>query len=39
MGKTEKQLDTVLRKEPRLGKGVYIARTAVVLGDVTLGAH
>jgi carbonic anhydrase/acetyltransferase-like protein (isoleucine patch superfamily) len=39
MGKTEKQLDTFLRKEPRLGKGVYIARTAVVLGDVTLGAH
>ena len=39
MGKTEKQLDTFLRKKPRLGKGVYIARTAVVLGDVTLGAH
>ncbi|MGA3283955.1 MAG: gamma carbonic anhydrase family protein [Verrucomicrobiota bacterium] len=39
MGKTEKQLDTFLRKQPRLGKGVYIARTAVVLGDVTLGAH
>jgi carbonic anhydrase/acetyltransferase-like protein (isoleucine patch superfamily) len=36
---TLKQLDTFLRKEPRLGKGVYIARTAVVLGDVTLGAH
>ena len=34
-----KQLDTFLRKQPKLGKGVYIARTAVVLGDVTLGAH
>jgi carbonic anhydrase/acetyltransferase-like protein (isoleucine patch superfamily) len=39
MGKTEKQLDTFLRKEPKLGKGVYIAETAVVLGDVTIGAH
>lgn len=33
----EKQLDTYLRKQPRLGDGVYIASTAVVLGDVTLG--
>ncbi len=31
------QLDTFLRKQPRLGKDVYIAKTAVVLGDVTLG--
>jgi carbonic anhydrase/acetyltransferase-like protein (isoleucine patch superfamily) len=31
------QLDTFLRKEPVLGKGVYIARGAVVVGDVTLG--
>jgi len=36
---TVKQLDTFLRKQPRLGKGVYIAKTAIVLGDVTLGAH
>ena len=36
---TAKQLDTFLRKTPRLGKGVYIAKTAVVLGDVTIGAH
>jgi len=36
---TAKQLDTFLRKQPKLGKGVYIARTAIVLGDVTLGAH
>jgi carbonic anhydrase/acetyltransferase-like protein (isoleucine patch superfamily) len=35
----ENQLDTFLRKQPALGPGVYIARTAVVLGDVTLGAH
>jgi gamma-carbonic anhydrase len=34
-----KQLDTFLRKTPKLGRGVYLARTAVVLGDVTLGAH
>lgn len=31
------QLDTFLRKQPRLGKDVYIAKTAVVIGDVTLG--
>ena len=37
--KTKKQLDRFLRKNPRLGKGVYLAQTAVVLGDVTLGAH
>jgi carbonic anhydrase/acetyltransferase-like protein (isoleucine patch superfamily) len=36
---TVKQLDTFLRKTPKLGNGVYIAKTAVVLGDVTLGAH
>jgi carbonic anhydrase/acetyltransferase-like protein (isoleucine patch superfamily) len=39
MGKLEKQLDRFLRKEPSLGKGVYIAKGAVVLGDVTLGEH
>ena len=33
------QLDTFLRKKPKLGRGVYIAKTAVVIGDVTLGAH
>jgi carbonic anhydrase/acetyltransferase-like protein (isoleucine patch superfamily) len=36
---TVKQLDRFLRRKPKLGKGVYLARTAVVLGDVTLGAH
>jgi carbonic anhydrase/acetyltransferase-like protein (isoleucine patch superfamily) len=33
----EKQLDTFLRKQPALGRNVYIARGAVVTGDVTLG--
>ena len=33
------QLDTYLRRKPRLGQGVYVARTAVVIGDVTLGDH
>ncbi|MBM3839568.1 MAG: gamma carbonic anhydrase family protein [Verrucomicrobia bacterium] len=32
-------LDSFLRKHPTLGVGVYIARTAVVLGDVTLGDY
>ncbi len=32
-----KQLDRFLRKTPRLGRGVYIARGAAVLGDVVLG--
>ena len=31
------QLDRHLRKRPVLGRDVYIAKTAVVLGDVTLG--
>src|SRR6476469_9595830 len=35
----ERQLDIFLRKQPVLGSGVYIAKTAVVLGDVTLNAH
>ncbi len=37
MNKLEQQLDTFLRKQPVLGAGVYLAKTAVVLGDVTLG--
>ena len=37
MQNLESQLDTFLRKQPTLGQGVYLARTAVVLGDVTLG--
>jgi carbonic anhydrase/acetyltransferase-like protein (isoleucine patch superfamily) len=35
----EKQFETFLRKQPTIGSNVYIASTAVVLGDVTLGAH
>jgi len=36
---TVAQLDEFLRKSPTIGPGVYIAKTAVVLGDVTLNAH
>lgn len=39
MSDLEKQLDQFLRRQPTLGPDVYIASTAVVLGDVTLGAH
>jgi len=37
MKKLESQFDNFLRKQPTLGQGVYLAKTAVVLGDVTLG--
>ena len=37
MESLERQLDTYLRRTPTLGSNVYIARTAVVIGDVTLG--
>ncbi len=33
----QSQLDKYLRRTPRLGAGVYIARGAVVLGDVEMG--
>jgi carbonic anhydrase/acetyltransferase-like protein (isoleucine patch superfamily) len=36
---TERQLSTYLRQQPVLGQGVFIARGAVVLGDVTLGDY
>lgn len=39
VSKMRKQLDRFLTKQPRLGKGVYIARGAAVLGDVTIGDH
>jgi len=39
MSKLSKQLDRFLSKKPKLGKGVYIARGAAVLGDVTLGNY
>src|SRR6266446_5620783 len=35
----EKQLETFLQKPPTIGKEVYIARGAVVVGDVTLGHY
>ncbi|MEY4198953.1 MAG: hypothetical protein RLZZ265_693, partial [Verrucomicrobiota bacterium] len=35
----EERFDTFLRKKPVLGNGVYLAKTAVVLGDVTLGDY
>lgn len=33
------RFDTYLRQQPRIGKGVYIAHSAVVVGDVTMGDH
>jgi carbonic anhydrase/acetyltransferase-like protein (isoleucine patch superfamily) len=39
MGEQVSQLEKYLREQPRLGEGVYLARTAVVLGDVRLGDH
>jgi gamma-carbonic anhydrase len=39
MSKLQQQLDTFLRAKPRLGQGVYIAQSAVVLGDVRIGDH
>jgi gamma-carbonic anhydrase len=35
----EKRLGTYLAKQPQIGKDVYIARGAVVVGDVTIGDH
>jgi carbonic anhydrase/acetyltransferase-like protein (isoleucine patch superfamily) len=39
VGDLKKQLETFLRRSPNVGAGAYIASTAVVVGDVTLGAH
>jgi gamma-carbonic anhydrase len=39
MDALQKQFATFLHKPPTVGKGVYIASGAVVLGDVTLGDH
>ena len=39
MGDDNSTLDAFLRKQPVLGKDVYIAKGAAVLGDVTLGDH
>ena len=37
MKQLESQFESFLRQQPTLGQGVYLARTAVVLGAVTLG--
>jgi gamma-carbonic anhydrase len=39
MSQVVQQLETFLRKKPTLGTNVYIARGAVVIGDVTFGDH
>ena len=39
MGDSDSQLDRFLRRQPTLGEGVYLARTAVVVGDVTIGDY
>ena len=39
MSELEKHLERFLRKPPTIGQGVFIAKGAVVLGDVTLGDH
>ena len=39
MGDLDPQLDQFLRKQPSLGEGVYLASTAVVVGDVRIGDH
>lgn len=39
MDKLLAQFETFLRKKPTIGKNVYIAKGAVVFGDVTLGDH
>src|SRR6266700_3459098 len=39
MADVVKQLETYLLKEPAFGRGVYIARGAIVVGDVTIGDY
>ena len=39
MDKLLQQFQTFLHKRPTLGKNVYVAKGAVVFGDVTLGDH
>src|SRR5215472_6880452 len=39
MPQLENQLATFLAARPKVGQGVYIARGATVLGEVTLGDH
>src|SRR5436190_1244734 len=39
MDKLERQLNRFLRRQPTVGKSVFIAKGAVVFGDVTIGEH
>jgi len=39
MANVTEQLETFLRKKPTIGRNVYLARGAVVVGDVTVGDH
>jgi carbonic anhydrase/acetyltransferase-like protein (isoleucine patch superfamily) len=39
MSDVQKRLSQFLSKRPTVGKGVYIAPGAIVLGDVTIGDH
>jgi len=39
MSDVREQFEKFLAKKPSLGRGVYLAKTAVVIGDVTLGDH
>jgi len=39
MADLDKQLDQFLRAKPKVGAGVYIAKSAAVLGDVRIGDH
>jgi gamma-carbonic anhydrase len=39
VNKLAPQLNRFLRRQPKLGKNVFIAKTATVIGDVTLGPH
>jgi gamma-carbonic anhydrase len=39
MSELERQFEMFLRRAPRLGREVYMAQGAVVLGDVTLGDY
>jgi carbonic anhydrase/acetyltransferase-like protein (isoleucine patch superfamily) len=39
MAELDPQLDKFLRRQPKLGRNVFIAKNATVIGDVTLGLH
>jgi|TARA_B100001971_G_C18161121_1_gene521427 carbonic anhydrase/acetyltransferase-like protein (isoleucine patch superfamily) len=39
MGNANLQFDEFLRRQPTLGESVYLASTAVVVGDVTIGDY